>query len=168
MKTEYQYRIGNEIKRVSIEGNGARFRVTINGASFDIAVDLFGPGQLNLELNGKQTQIFTARNGTRQYVALAGQTWVLEQVDMARPRSGAATTPGLGLDSLSASMPGVVLEVLVAENDPVERGQTLVLLEAMKMELRVTAPHAGRVQKVHCTAGAVVERGQLLVEIAAD
>lgn len=168
MKTKYQYRAGNEIISITIEPEGEGFKVTVADRGYHFAARQPRPGQLNLELNGKQTQIFTARNGTRQYVALAGQTWVLEQVDMARPRPGAAITPGLGLDSLSASMPGVVLEVLVAENDPVERGQTLVLLEAMKMELRVTAPHAGRVQKVHCAVGAVVERGQLLVEIAAD
>ena len=58
-----------------------------------------------------------------------------------------------GLDSLTATMPGVVLEIPVAEGDQVERGQTLVLLEAMKMELRITAPHAGQVRKLLCTAG---------------
>jgi biotin carboxyl carrier protein len=64
-------------------------------------------------------------------------------------------------------MPGVVLEVLVGQGDYVERGQTLVLLEAMKMELRISAPCAGYVRRVHCTEGQVIERGQKLVEIEA-
>jgi biotin carboxyl carrier protein len=65
-------------------------------------------------------------------------------------------------------MPGLVLDVLVAEGDPVERGDVLVLLSAMKMELRIAAPAAGQVTKVHCQAGQVVERGQALVEITAE
>ena len=45
------------------------------------------------------------------------------------------------------------------------QGQPLVLLSAMKMELRIAAPAAGRVLKIHCQAGQVVERGQVLVEM---
>ena len=62
-------------------------------------------------------------------------------------------------------MPGRVLDVLVAEGDSVQKGDTLVLLEAMKMELRVQAPGDGQVARVLCAAGQVVERGQLLVEL---
>jgi biotin carboxyl carrier protein len=64
-------------------------------------------------------------------------------------------------------MPGQVLDVLVHVGDTVERGQTLLLLEAMKMELRMVAPFAGQVRAVRCAAGQVVERGQLLVELQA-
>jgi biotin carboxyl carrier protein len=48
----------------------------------------------------------------------------------------------------------------------VARGDTLVVLEAMKMEIRVTAPHEGRVSRLLCAPGDVVERGQPLVELA--
>ncbi|MCB0002281.1 MAG: acetyl-CoA carboxylase biotin carboxyl carrier protein subunit, partial [Anaerolineae bacterium] len=58
--------------------------------------------------------------------------------------------------------------VLVSAGDAVERGETLVLLEAMKMELRITAPAGGTVTGVRCKAGDVVDRGQVLVEIASD
>lgn len=51
--------------------------------------------------------------------------------------------------------------------DTVTRGQTLVLLEAMKMELRIAAPLDGQVRAVHCAAGQVVERGQILIELQA-
>jgi biotin carboxyl carrier protein len=47
----------------------------------------------------------------------------------------------------------------------VQKGDTLVLLEAMKMELRIQAPGDGEIARVHCRAGQVVERGQLLVEL---
>jgi biotin carboxyl carrier protein len=65
-------------------------------------------------------------------------------------------------------MPGVVRRVLVAAGDEVSRGQVLILLEAMKMEIRVTAPHAGRVERVSVVEGQPVDRGQTLVALKAD
>jgi len=50
--------------------------------------------------------------------------------------------------------------------DAVALGQTLVILEAMKMEIRVPAPHAGRVAAISVREGQVVDRGQALVELA--
>jgi biotin carboxyl carrier protein len=66
-------------------------------------------------------------------------------------------------DELIAQMPGQVTAVLVKAGDETTRGQTLLILEAMKMEIRVTAPADGRVQQVLVQSGEVVERGQRLV-----
>jgi len=67
--------------------------------------------------------------------------------------------------SLTAQMPGQVRALLVAKGDSVTRGQTLVILEAMKMEIRVAAPSDGKISRVNVQQGEVVERGQTLVEI---
>ena len=67
--------------------------------------------------------------------------------------------------SLAAPMPGTVLRVLVAPGDRVAAGQTLVLLEAMKMELAVAAPGDGTVAAVHVEPGQLVQGGAALAEI---
>lgn len=67
--------------------------------------------------------------------------------------------------ALTSSMPGQVLKVLVSEGQEVSKGQTLVVIEAMKMEHEVKAPNAGRVKKLSCTAGAMVSPGVPLVEL---
>ncbi|MBC7812830.1 MAG: acetyl-CoA carboxylase biotin carboxyl carrier protein subunit, partial [Burkholderiales bacterium] len=67
---------------------------------------------------------------------------------------------------LTAQMPGLVREVLVSEGDTVERGQTLLILEAMKMEIRVSAPTDGVVKRLLVAVGDVVERGQRLAELS--
>jgi 3-methylcrotonyl-CoA carboxylase alpha subunit len=66
---------------------------------------------------------------------------------------------------LMAPMPGLVLKVLVKPGDRVRAHQTLVVLEAMKMEHSIEAPHDGIVKAVHCAEGGRVSEGQLLVDL---
>ena len=65
-------------------------------------------------------------------------------------------------------MPGAVLEVLVSEGDRVERYQTVVLMESMKMELVITASRSGVVRRVAVEAGQQVDRGMRLLELASE
>jgi acetyl/propionyl-CoA carboxylase alpha subunit len=74
----------------------------------------------------------------------------------------------IGAGSLVAPMPGIVLRVCVEVGARVERGDELVALEAMKMEHRVLAPHAGTVAEVRAAPGASVAAGEVLVVIAGD
>ena len=62
-------------------------------------------------------------------------------------------------------MPGTVLRVLVAEGDPVQPRQPLVVLEAMKMETPLVSPYEGVVRKVHVAEGDRVAGGALVVEL---
>ena len=62
-------------------------------------------------------------------------------------------------------MPGKVLKVLVGEGDQVQDDQPLVIIEAMKMEFTVRAPHDGRVAQVRYKEGAQVAVGDVLIEL---
>ena len=81
-----------------------------------------------------------------------------------RRRGGAAGADVSG--DILAPMPGAVLNVLVAEGENVERNQTVVVMESMKMELLITAPRDGVVRRVSVQAGQQVERGMRLMELA--
>ena len=66
---------------------------------------------------------------------------------------------------VQAEMVANVWQIVVAEGDQVEDGDTLVILESMKMEIPVTAASAGRVAKIHVKEGQAVQEGQLLIEV---
>ena len=77
----------------------------------------------------------------------------------ARPAAGGAPVV------VRSPIPGRVVKLLVKAGDAVTAGQTLVVLEAMKMENELRAPRAGRVLDVRCAEGAAVEAGQDLVTV---
>ncbi len=167
MKMDYRYQVGDEIKTVTVERKNGRFLVTVDGETFDVGVASAEPNLFNLEIGGRRWRTVVGHSGNRRCIALNGDVWRIERVtESRRRRGGGAGAAASG--ALEAAMPGQVLDVLVSVGDVVSAGATLVLLEAMKMELRITAPVDGTVKAVHCTAGETVNRGQLLVEISAE
>jgi len=70
------------------------------------------------------------------------------------------------LSELKAPMPGMVLDILVKENDSVEKDTPLIILEAMKMENVIKSPAAGIVKRINATKGNAVEKNNVLIEFA--
>ncbi len=103
--------------------------------------------------------------GPELHLWLDGALFVFQRAETRRRGSAAAAdAPG----DVLAPMPGAVLEVLVGEGDRVERNQTVMVMESMKMELVITAPRNGIVRRVAVQPGQQVERGMRLLELAAD
>ncbi|MFN2360300.1 MAG: acetyl-CoA carboxylase biotin carboxyl carrier protein subunit, partial [Marinobacter sp.] len=94
----------------------------------------------------------------------SGQVVALRDVTH-QPASGTAAS---GSGQIKATMDGAIIDVLVETGQAVKQGDTLVILEAMKMEHPVKADRNGTVDEVLATKGDQVKRSQLLVEISAE
>jgi biotin carboxyl carrier protein len=102
-----------------------------------------------------------ARAGDVVWVSLSGELFAFHIVaDTERARSSSRTQ-----DALTPPMPATVVRVAVKPGDLVSEGDTVVVLEAMKMELAIRAPQAGTVTAVHCKAGDLVQPGLVLLDI---
>ena len=99
-------------------------------------------------------------NGTAYEVEIEEMTGA----PAAAPVAAAPAASGAG-ESITSPMPGNILAVNVAAGDMVKKGQVLMVLEAMKMENEIMAPHDGKVTAVAVTKGAAVESGALLCTI---
>ncbi len=98
----------------------------------------------------------------RIYVDNGSGHFILE--DITHQPAASADSTGDGL--IVASMDGAIVDVLVSEGDSVEKGQTLVVLEAMKMEHQLKTSVAGAVESINIQTGQQVKSKQLLVKIA--
>ncbi len=154
---------------LDIDRAGDDFEIEINGEHAPVQVISFAPPRLTFSHNGK---VFTARvmsDGKKRWVHVDGATFVLERAD-ARTQRGHShgAREGTGSGIVVAPMPGQVRGVLVNEGDVVTEGQPLVILEAMKMELKVSAPQDGVVSKILVTQGQSVEREQILGQVESN
>lgn len=115
--------------------------------------------------------LYRVTDGDRTWmVAVAGppdNRWVWIDGRVARidaPSTGRSRGRSAS-NELSAPMPATVISVMVAIGATVARGDTLVMLEAMKMELPIRAPRDGVVRAIHCQAGQLVQPGVNLLEL---
>jgi len=120
------------------------FKVVVNGNEYEVAVE---------EIKGEGGSPAAPAPGVPKPAA-------------SRPAPApAALKPsrGGGEGTVVAQMPGTIIDIDVNVGDQVVRGQKLLVLEAMKMENEIVAPHEGIVSEICVTAGALVNAGDALV-----
>ena len=142
------------------------WRATLGSTPYTVRVAAARPAELLLEINGERMHFARARDGAARLLAWRGRSYRLAPATgLSLDALGQRASGAAGHASLAAPMPGTVIKVLVEPGQQVAARQPLVVLEAMKMEHVVAAPHAGLVERVHCAAGALVAKGALLVEL---
>ena len=153
---------GDKQFQVDVLEESPLHRVRAEGRVFEIASD--GHGFLRIAGERGTTAWAVAADDVK-WVFVDGRVFELVEV---RPGDRARST-GLGHHvhpgSLTAPMPATVRRVAVKVGDTVTRGDTLVILEAMKMELPVRAHATGTIRAVHCHEGELVQPGLILIEI---
>jgi biotin carboxyl carrier protein len=122
-------------------------------------VRLTRDGQLVRSDGDRRGPAWAIADGPRRWVYYEGCVYVLVVPAAGRRR------PSPTQASLTAPMPATVRQVRVAAGDRVSRGDTLLILEAMKMELPVRAEADGTVVAVHCREGEMVQPGRPLIDV---
>ena len=141
----------------------AESRYEVDGRPIDVEVLTTTTDEVDLLLDGVRRRYRVARAGHTAYVSWASGSLVLEEVPRF-PDARDALVPG----SLVAPMPGTVVRIEVAPGDAVRAHQTLLVLEAMKMEHPVTASTDGVVASLSVVIGQAVDNGEVLVVLHED
>ena len=149
-----------------------QYKYTINGAQYDVTIDSIVGSKAKVEVNGIPFEV--EMHGS-SLVEEALPTMSTEGAPApAAPAAPAAapaaaapaakTGPGAGTP-VKAPLPGVVTKILVAEGQAVKKGETVLVLEAMKMENNITAEADGAVTGICVAAGDSVMEGTTLLTI---
>jgi 3-methylcrotonyl-CoA carboxylase alpha subunit len=155
----FTVRLGDEEHRVSV-GPGGDARVD-DGTSLRVIGD--GRRVYRVDDGTVVRRVFVTGTGEKRQVFVDGEVYDLVAGAEAsgRQRGGRSA-----VDLLSAPMPARVTAIVVEQGQAVRKGDVLVKLEAMKMEMAVRAPKDGTVSRIACRVGEMVQPGVGLLEIA--
>ncbi len=160
MHTGYRHGGQHLVAEARREGP-SRFRVTIDGVERMVDATVIDRTTLQLCIDGGTMVAHVVRIGGADHVWLAGEVYVLNP----EAAGGSPDHVLLAPPQVTAPMPGKVLQVLVEIGQRVAAGDGLLILEAMKMEHRITAAANALVRSVHALAGQMVDGGAVLVEL---
>ncbi len=146
---------------IDLTPSGKGYIATIGDKTVSVEIVHAENGKLDLLIDGNHVIAYVSSDGAKRWATINGQTFLLTRSSGTR-RSGAG---GEHASELAAPMPGQVRSVNVSEGEAVSKGQTLLVLEAMKMEIRIQAPRDGVVKELLVKVGQTVEREQILVKM---
>lgn len=144
--------------------NGDRYEFSLNGHSGQAQLISARNGSMTLLFDGRAVQAHVVSHGGRILVAVEGRVYEFSTAQGNQGRERKSQTGGWEPE-IRSPMPGKILEVRVSQGDEVESNQTLVVLEAMKMENTLASGARARVKTIHVAPGELVELGQILVEL---
>lgn len=149
-----------------------QYKYTINGAQFDVTIDSIVGSKAKVEVNGIPFEVEMQGSSlveealpTVSTEAAPAATTPATPAASEAPAVPAATSgPGAGTP-VKAPLPGVVTKILVSAGQAVKKGDTVLVLEAMKMENNITAEADGSVTGICVSAGDSVMEGTTLLTI---
>jgi biotin carboxyl carrier protein len=160
-------KIDGKERVVDIDDDGG---VRVDGQAVDVQVVEAEPGIWLLRRGNEQTIAQVDGRGGKLAVELRrpGRDAVVVAAEVSDARRASIAAPARAASggapiTVRSPIPGRLIKLLVKAGDSVAAGQTLVVLEAMKMENELPAPRAGRITEVRCAEGTAVEAGQDLV-----
>ena len=153
-------KINFDTQTLEINPSGDNYVATMDGKTVSVQVIRAEDGRMDLLIDGQRVNAHVSSDMAKRWVTINGHTIMLTKTSGAK--QGVRHDHAGGL---IAPMPGQVRSVSVSVGDVVKKGQTLLTMEAMKMEIRIQALKDGAVKALHVAQGQTVEREQILIEM---
>ena len=156
--------VNSERYEIEIDSDGV---ILVNGETYDVDFLNLGGSLYSIITENKSLEAVIDDDDDKIAVMMAGRLFETQVLDeramlLVQRRGGL----GGGSGEIHAPMPGLIVIVTVAAGQTVAKGDTLVILESMKMQNELKSPINGLVTAIHAEAGQAVDKNDLLIEIA--
>jgi biotin carboxyl carrier protein len=163
---KYEFQLSGTRYTIQIDIEKDLYRADLGSGPLEIDARPISDHCLSLIIGNSSYKVFIASNDRKTYLHIDGHQFCLEETEhAAQTDHGRSGIGGSGEQSVCAPMPGTVVTVLVKEGDLVEKNQSLVIVESMKMENVLRSPLEGRVEKINFRDGDLVDAGVPIIEL---
>ena len=158
--------IDEQVRKLGIEFKDGLYRVSLDDKEYMVESSQISDNCISLLINGKAFTVYLAEADGKRYFSIGGEQFCIQEAKSESVQASAHDSSAIAEAPVAASpMPGKVVKLLVKEGEEVEKGQGLVIVEAMKMENEIKSPVKGTVEKVNFQPGDLVDAAQPIVEI---
>ncbi len=159
----YEIVVGDKTYKLTLQKRDGRWVYELDNLEVTVDALAIRPDVLSILVGGKVYEIQRERQGGEIWIWLGG---IRHRVEVSDPRSLRGQKRGSsgekGPVKITAPMPGKVVRVLVVDGSEVEKGQGVIVIEAMKMQNEIKSHKKGTVRKLSATVGAAVNAGDVL------
>lgn len=142
-----------------------KFLINVNGSRYEVEVEEVAAGQSAAMPSAAPASALLAAPQPAPAAMLDVPAAPAAPAARAAVVQAAGGSGHMGNDPIKAPMPGTILAVSVSVGQMVEKNQVVCILEAMKMENEIVAPHAGVIAGIHTSKGTSVNAGEVLISL---
>jgi biotin carboxyl carrier protein len=163
---EFEFVLEDKIYKVNLEKKGDKYFVDLGNKKKELYCQVISPTCLSMEIDGHIQTIYMAEGENKKYIFFQGEQFILQEKDTTRAKRKVEEA-GLseGKQMVCAPMPGRILKILVSEGEKVKKKQSLVIVEAMKMEHEIKSALDGVVKKVNFQENQMVDTEEPIMEL---
>lgn len=158
---DLQYQLNHQIHRLFLQRSQPQLELRVDEFHLNAQVHWHNQHSGYLQYKGDQFPFCAAQNEAQLFLHMFGHHWVLQRQDLFSQGDGEEENSG----QILAPMPGVVIDVHVEAEQEVAAGDSLMLIESMKLQTEIKTEHDGHITRIDLQAGASFDKGTLLVEV---
>ena len=160
---QHAFKLGDAEHNVALSRSAQAYRLHVGEQVLDVDLAVAADGRAWLTLGERHLEVVVATRGDDVFVHVDGEAYQLRyQHPLDRL---AAAAGGSAEDHIRAPMPGSIVAVSVKVGDAVTKGQTLLVMESMKMETTISAPRDGVIAAITYEKGQTFDRDALLLSL---
>ncbi len=161
-----QAKVGDQTHQLDITQDGDRIRARVDGREYDLEALEVEPNVYLMRTDGMVREVFVARADNKYHASINGHDIEIDLIDPRKLRSfGSGSGEAEGMAEVRTMMPGKVVRFVIKPGDPVEKGDGVIVVEAMKMQNELKAPKAGTLKEFRVSEGDTVGAGDVLAII---
>jgi len=163
---EHEFLVDNEIVKVSIEEKQGKYTIGVDDHKYIADIKSLSPSIISINIQDRIYRVIIERGKDGFYVQCRGDQYFIQDIDQDEGDIQSSEEKAReDMLKIKATMPGKVIKIEVSEKEEVSVGQTLAIVEAMKMENEIKSSIDGTVKKIIASAGDLVDSDKPIMEL---